>query len=81
MLSCPPRRILSLPGGEHLAEDDIIDIGGGDAGLRKRRLDRDAAELVRGGRGEGTEKAAYRGALGGGDDDVCHDSPSSFAAP
>ena len=46
---------------------------GGDARLRQRRLDGDAAELVGGGGGEGAEEGADRGALGGGDDDVGHE--------
>ena len=43
-----------------------------DARLLERRLDRDAAELVRGGGGEGAEEGADGRALGGGDDDVGH---------
>ena len=66
--------VLALGGGQHLAENDFRDVLRRDPGLRQRRLDGDAAELVGGRGGEGAEEGAYGRALGGGDDDVGHES-------
>ncbi len=53
--------ILALGGGQHLAEDHFGDVLGRDAGLGERRLDRDPAELVGGGGGEGAEEGRRPG--------------------
>ncbi len=41
-------RVLALAGGEDLAEDDLVDVLGGNAGALESGLDRDGAEFVGG---------------------------------
>ncbi len=55
---------LALAGLQDLAEDDLLDLLGADAGALQRGLDRDAAELGRFERGEGAAHLADRGARG-----------------
>lgn len=55
---------LALAGLQHLAEDDLLDLLGADAGALQRRLDRDPAELGRFERSEGAAHLADRGARG-----------------
>ncbi len=66
------RRVLPAAGGEHLAEDDFIDLGGVEAGLLQQALDHDGAELGRGNLGQAALEAADGGAGGGDYDDVLH---------
>ncbi len=66
--------VLALSGSKHLAEDDFRHFLSGDAGLRHRGLDRNAAELVRRGCAERAHEAADGRALRRGDDDVGHES-------
>jgi hypothetical protein len=63
------RRCLALPGHQAVAHQHLVDGVAGNAGALDRRLDRDAAELVRGERAEVAEHAADRRARGGDDDD------------
>jgi hypothetical protein len=68
--ACRARRVLALPGGEDLAQDDLGHLLALDTGTLQRRLDRDAAEFVGGKIGEGAVEGADRGARGADDDDV-----------
>ena len=56
-------RVLALAGGEDLAQDDLGDVAGFDAGALERGLDRDRAEFVGGRVGEcAVERADRRSA-------------------
>src|SRR3546814_10673814 len=66
------RGVLALRGGQHLAQNDFGDVLRLDARLFERGLDRDPAQLMCRGGGEGAEEGADGGALGGGDDDFGH---------
>jgi hypothetical protein len=69
-----PGRVLPLRGGEDLAEDDLVHLGGVDLGALERRLDGDRAEIVGGGVGEAAVERADGGAGRADDDDVIHSS-------
>ena len=56
-------------GRQDLAEDDLVDFAGVDAGARQHFLDRDGAEFMGGRVGEGAVEGADRCAGGAGDDD------------
>ncbi len=64
--------VLALAGGQHLAQDHLVHVGGFDAGALEGRLQRDGAKLVRGQRAQSAAEAANGGAGGGDDDDVVH---------
>ena len=66
------RRVLATACGEHLAENDFIDLGGVEAGLFQQALDDDGAEFGRGNLRQAALEAADGGAGGGDDDDVLH---------
>jgi hypothetical protein len=66
------RRVLTGACGEHLAEDDFIDLRGIEAGLLQQAPDDDGAELGGGNIGQAALEAADGGAGGGNDDDVLH---------
>ena len=55
---------LALAGLQDLAEDDLLDLLGADAGALQRRLDRGAAEVGGVDRGEGAAHLADGGARG-----------------
>ncbi len=55
-----PCRVLSLPGGQHLTEDDFIDFRSVDARTGEHLLDGDCAELMRGGVSERAIERADR---------------------
>ena len=63
---------LADAGLQHVAEDDLLDLAGRDAGARERGLDRGRAEGRGGQRGELAEKRADRSPGGREDDDVFH---------
>ena len=63
------RRVLAGAGGQHLAQDDFVDVGRLDAGALERGLDGDLAELVRRQAGQRAVERADRGAGGADDDD------------
>ena len=63
------RRILSLTRGQHLTEDNLVNLGCIDAGARQHLADRDGPEFVRRGCGECAVEGADRRARGTGDDD------------
>ena len=65
-----PGRVLPLRGGEDLAEDDLVHLGGVDLRALERRLDGDRAEFVGRGVGEGAVERADGGAGRADDDDV-----------
>ena len=66
------RRVLALARGQHLAEDDLVDLRTLDLGARERRLDRRFAELVRRRVGEGAVEGPDRGPGRADDDDFRH---------
>lgn len=63
------RRVLPLRGGQHLAEDDLVHLGGLDTGARQKLADDGRAELMGGGVGERPVERADGRARGTGDDD------------
>ena len=65
-------RVLALARGQHLAEDDLVDLGPLDLGARERRLDRGGAEVVRRRVGEGAVEGPDRRARRADDDDFRH---------
>ncbi len=64
------RRILADASGQHLTEDDLVDLLGGDPGARQQRLEHDGADLGRGQGGQAAAEGADRGPAGVDDDDV-----------
>ena len=74
------RRRLSLPGGQHAAHDDFLDLVGLDAGALDRGADRGSAELVRGEALEFALQGAHRGTGDGNDDDriIAHSQSPLF---
>ena len=66
---------LPLAGLQHLAEDDLVDLLGGDAGALQGGLDHVAAEVGGVERGEGPAHLAERGARGSEDDCAWHGLP------
>src|SRR5215207_2109550 len=71
-------RVLALAGGEHLAEDDLVDLRTLDLGARHGRLDRRLAEVVRRRVGEGAVEGPDRGPGRADDDDIL---PSHGCSP
>ncbi|MNR23237.1 hypothetical protein D3C85_1402450 [compost metagenome] len=67
------RRVLAGACGEHLAEDDLIDLLALEAGLRQQLADHRGAQFLGGDVGQGTLEAADGGTGGGDDNDVLHD--------
>ncbi len=68
-------RVLALAGREHLAEDDLGDVAGLDAGALDSRLDGDLSELVAGqARQRAVERADRRPRCAGNDDGGCRRS-------
>ena len=65
-----PGRVLPLPGGEDLAQNDLVDFGGIDLGALEGALDRRGAELVRRSVGEGAVEGPDRRPGGADDDDI-----------
>ena len=63
--------------GEHLAEDDLVDLGPVEAGLGQQLADHSGAQLRRGDVGQRALEAADGGTGGGNDDDVLHVDSSS----
>ncbi|MCY1372156.1 hypothetical protein D9M69_593420 [compost metagenome] len=66
------RRVLAGACGEHLAEDDLIDLLALEAGLRQQLADHRGAQFLGGDVGQGALEAADGGAGGGDDNDVLH---------
>ena len=62
-------RVLSLRRGQHLAEDDLVDLARLDAGTDEQVPDDGGAEFVAGRRGESAVEGTDRSARGAGDDD------------
>ncbi len=65
-------RGLAEAGRQHAAQDDLVDLVGGQPGLLQRALDRGGAQLGGGDAGELAEEGTDGGALGTDDDDVAH---------
>jgi hypothetical protein len=55
------RRVLALTGGQHLAQDRLLDLGLVDAGAGDDRLDHRGAQIMRRGIGERAVEAAHGG--------------------
>ncbi|CRQ64192.1 Acetyl-CoA acetyltransferase [Pseudomonas aeruginosa] len=66
------RRVLPGPGGEHLAEDDFVDLAGIETGLFEQAADYRGAQLGGGNAGQRALEAADGGTGSGDDDDVLH---------
>ncbi len=67
---CLAGGVLTEAGGQDMAQDHLVHFVRADSGLLQRRDDGGLAQHMRRGRAQGTHKAAYGGALGGGDDNI-----------
>ena len=74
-------RVLALAGGENLAEDDFVDVGGGDLGALQGGLDGGGAEFMGRHSGESSVERADGGARGGNDHDIGRHGKSSELGP